>query len=73
MTEAEIAHSSMNELRELPDDFWEETVPVLPAAKVPLQQTGDWQFWWHCSPDRRGVAVLVGVLWVAGVIKLLRL
>jgi hypothetical protein len=32
-----------------------------------------WRFWWHCSPDRRGVAVLIGVLWVAGLIKLLRL
>ena len=32
-----------------------------------------WQFWWNCSPDRRGVAVLVGMLWIAGAIKLLRL
>ena len=32
-----------------------------------------WQFWWNCSPDRRGVAVLVGVLWIAGAIKMLRL
>jgi hypothetical protein len=32
-----------------------------------------WQFWWNCSPDRRGVTILVGVLWVAGVVKLLRL
>ena len=31
-----------------------------------------WQFWWNCSPDRRGVAILVGSLWVAGAIKLLR-
>jgi uncharacterized RDD family membrane protein YckC len=30
-----------------------------------------WQFWWNCSPDRRGVAVLVGTLWIAGAIKLL--
>jgi hypothetical protein len=32
-----------------------------------------WQFWWHCSPDRRGVLALISVLWIAGVIKLLRL
>lgn len=32
-----------------------------------------WQFWWSCSPDRRGVLALVGMLWVAGVIKILRL
>jgi hypothetical protein len=32
-----------------------------------------WQFWWNCSPDRRGVAVLVGMLWIAGAIKMLRL
>lgn len=32
-----------------------------------------WQFWWNCSPDRRGVFVLIGVLWMAGIVKLLRL
>jgi hypothetical protein len=32
-----------------------------------------WQFWWNCSPDRRGVAILIGVLWAAGLVKLLRL
>lgn len=32
-----------------------------------------WLFWWNCSPDRRGVAILVITLWTAGVIKLLRL
>ena len=32
-----------------------------------------WQLWWNCSPDRRGVAVLVAMLWVAGAIKLWRL
>jgi hypothetical protein len=32
-----------------------------------------WQFWWNCSPDRRGVALLVGTLWIAGAIKLWRL
>jgi len=32
-----------------------------------------WRFWWSCSPDRRGVAVLVAVLWAVGVIKMFRL
>jgi hypothetical protein len=32
-----------------------------------------WRLWWNCSPDRRGVVVLVGVLWAAGFIKMLRL
>jgi hypothetical protein len=32
-----------------------------------------WYFWWNCSPDRRGVATLIGLLWVAGLVKLLRL
>ncbi len=32
-----------------------------------------WQFWWNCSPDRRGVALLVATLWIAGAIKLWRL
>jgi hypothetical protein len=32
-----------------------------------------WQFWWNCTPDRRGVAFLVGVLWIAGLVKVLRL
>ena len=32
-----------------------------------------WQFWWNCSPDRRGVTILVGVLWVAGLVKIFRL
>ena len=30
-----------------------------------------WRFWWNCSPDRRGVALLVVVLWVAGAAKIL--
>jgi hypothetical protein len=30
-----------------------------------------WRFWWNCSPDRRGVALLVVVLWVAGFAKIL--
>lgn len=32
-----------------------------------------WQFWWNCSPDRRGVLMLIGVLWLAGLIKIVRL
>jgi hypothetical protein len=30
-----------------------------------------WQFWWNCVPDRRGVAVLIGTLWAAGLTKIL--
>jgi hypothetical protein len=30
-----------------------------------------WRFWWNCSPDRRGVALLVVVLWIAGFVKIL--
>jgi hypothetical protein len=30
-------------------------------------------FWWNCSPDRRGVLVLISVLWAAGLLKFLRL
>ena len=36
VTEAELQHSSPPELRELPRDFWQVAVPVLPAAKVPI-------------------------------------
>jgi hypothetical protein len=32
-----------------------------------------WQFWWNCSADRRGVLLLVGLLWLAGAIKVWRL
>jgi hypothetical protein len=32
-----------------------------------------WFFWWNCSPDRRGVLVLISVLWAAGLLKFLRL
>lgn len=32
-----------------------------------------WQFWWNCSPDRRGVAALIGIIWAAGLIKMIRL
>jgi uncharacterized protein (DUF4415 family) len=36
VTEAEINRSSPDELRNLPPDFWEGAVPVLPAAKIPI-------------------------------------
>jgi uncharacterized protein (DUF4415 family) len=36
MTDAEIAQSSPEELRDLPKDFWDDAVPVLPAAKIPI-------------------------------------
>ena len=29
-----------------------------------------WRFWWHCSPNRRGALLLVGVLWMAGLAKI---
>ncbi len=31
-----------------------------------------WLFWWNCTPDRRGVAVLLITLWAAGLIKIFR-
>ena len=36
ITDAEIARSSPEELRDLPQDFWDDAVPVVPAAKVPI-------------------------------------
>jgi uncharacterized protein (DUF4415 family) len=36
VTEAEIARSSPDELRDLPADFWDDAVPVLPSTKVPI-------------------------------------
>jgi len=34
VTEAEIARSSPDELRDLPSDFWDAAVPVLPDDSV---------------------------------------
>ena len=34
MTDAEIRQSAPEELRELPRDFWDSAVPVIPAGKV---------------------------------------
>lgn len=36
LTDAEITRSSPEELRNLPKDFWDDAVPVLPAAKIPI-------------------------------------
>ena len=36
MTDAQIARTSPDELRNLPDDFWRDAVAVLPATKVPI-------------------------------------
>lgn len=36
LTDAEISRSSPEELRDLPRDFWDNAVPVLPAAKIPI-------------------------------------
>jgi len=36
LTDAEIARSSPEELRDLPNDFWDDAMPVLPAAKIPI-------------------------------------
>ena len=36
ITDAEITRSSPDELRDLPKDFWNEAVPLLPAAKIPI-------------------------------------
>ena len=36
MSDADIRASAPAELRDLPADFWEDAVPVLPGAKVPI-------------------------------------
>ena len=36
MTDAEIRRSAPEELPELPDDFWDSAVSVIPAGKVPI-------------------------------------
>ncbi len=36
VSDAEIARTAPEELRDLPADFWDEAAPVLPAAKVPI-------------------------------------
>ena len=36
VTDAEIRRSAPEELPELPSDFWDSAVPVVPAGKVPI-------------------------------------
>lgn len=36
VSDADIARTSPEELRDLPADFWDDAVPVLPSAKVPI-------------------------------------
>ena len=36
VTDADIARTAPAELRDLPADFWDEAVPVLPESKVPI-------------------------------------
>ena len=36
VSDAEIRRTSPDELRDLPQDFWDDAVPVMPAAKVPI-------------------------------------
>lgn len=36
VTDAEITRTAPDELRDLPEGFWDEAVPVLPSAKVPI-------------------------------------
>jgi uncharacterized protein (DUF4415 family) len=36
VSEAEIGRTAPEELRDLPSDFWDEAVPVLPESKVPI-------------------------------------
>lgn len=48
--------------------------PALQVLTLLLVATGfAWLFWWNCSPDRRGVTILLGLLWLAGAIKVWRL
>ena len=36
VSEAEIGRTAPDDLRDLPSDFWDEAVPVLPESKVPI-------------------------------------
>ncbi len=46
--------------------------PSLQVLVLLVVATGfAWRFWWNCSPDRRGVALLVVLLWGAGLLKVL--
>jgi hypothetical protein len=30
-----------------------------------------WRFWWTCGTDRRGPLLLIGSLWIAGLVKII--
>jgi uncharacterized protein (DUF4415 family) len=36
VSDAEIARTAPEELRDLPSEFWDSAVPVLPSTKVPI-------------------------------------
>ncbi|MEO7360144.1 MAG: BrnA antitoxin family protein [Gemmatimonadaceae bacterium] len=36
VSDAEIARTSPEDLRDLPKNFWDEAVPLVPATKVPI-------------------------------------
>ena len=36
VTESEIHRTSPDELRDLPKNFWDNAIPVLPSGKVPI-------------------------------------
>ena len=54
---------------------WALPVVVVPATAqvLALLVTATvlvWRFWWHCSPNRRGALLLGGLLWAAGLLKI---
>lgn len=36
VTDREIHRTSPDELRDLPENFWDDAIPVLPSGKVPI-------------------------------------
>jgi uncharacterized protein (DUF4415 family) len=36
VSDAEIARTAPDELRDLPKDFWDQAMPVVPPSKVPI-------------------------------------
>jgi len=48
-------------------------IPLIPQVLILLVVATfiAWRFWWNCSPDRRGVAFLIVVLWIGGFAKIL--
>lgn len=56
------------------------TLPLIglaPAIQILVLLVGvsgfAWLFWWNCTPDRRGVVILLVTVWAAGLLKLVRL